>query len=70
MSEMLPLQQERKFSKKKVTSNISESQATYTPSMSKSLKTPFNNADIIEFNVFLMLSLAEGVGGVVVGKYE
>ena len=42
MSEMLPLQQERKFSKKKVTSDISESQATYTPAMSKSLKTPFN----------------------------
>ena len=41
MSEMLPLQQERKFSKKKVTSDISESQATYTPAMSKSLKTPF-----------------------------
>ena len=42
MSEMLPLQQERKFSKKKVTPDISESQATYTPAMSKSLKTPFN----------------------------
>ena len=43
MSEMLPLQQERKFSKKKVTSDISESQATFTPAMSKSLKTPFNS---------------------------
>ena len=40
MSEMLPLQQERKFIKKKVTSDISVSQATYTPAMSNLLKTP------------------------------
>ena len=36
------------FSKKKVSSDISESQATYTPAMSKSLKTPFNQLIILE----------------------
>ena len=34
------------FQKKKVISDISESQATYTPAMSKSLKTPFNSPTV------------------------